>query len=85
MQVGEIVTWKNPPPWVSDGTPDGKIFYKVMGVFAVVLRVKTFYVGRLERARRKGRGLSEVLVDKESLRPTTQEEKGQLVLALFME
>lgn len=90
MQRGEIVTWgEEDGPSELEGTPDGKVFYKVQGEgIRDGLRLELFYAGKWQRetVRKRGRMLYHNLtVDKRKIRPATEEEKAQLALARFME
>lgn len=92
MQVGDIVITKNQEyPECLEGTPDGKIFYKVLEEDpGGRLHLKVFYLGRW---RQKGTrkvppgscGYGYLDINKNGVRFATEEEKRQLAMARFME
>lgn len=93
MQHGDIVTVKQQDyPSCLEGTPDGRIFYKISGKDTRGnILIKTLYVGGWHRGKEKRmRGhISEsptcMMVEEEQFRLATSEERVQLALAMFME
>lgn len=91
MKAGDIVVWgdrdRNPK---LNGTPDGKLFYKVLGDDAdeKCIRLALFHVGRRRLEEEKELSVylgQEMSAQRSAVRLATQEEKEQLAVARFME